>query len=101
MDMAGSFALFTVLLVMAGAITTFAELDNSLQDYVKDEEFHQWVSKFYKDGENLAEVYPIWRRNADFVKHHNSLQGLSYTVSLNQYAHLVNYKHASTVDIYN
>ena len=57
-------------------------------DYLKDDEFHQWVSKYHKDGENLAEIYPTWRRNADFVKQHNS-QDHSFTVAVNKFAHLV------------
>ena len=89
--MTGRFAFFTVLLAIAASTASVAEeMVDSLQDlYLKDDEYLQWVSKFYKDGASLAEIYPTWRKNADFVKHHNSLQDLSYTVSLNQYAHLV------------
>ena len=56
--------------------------------YSKDEEFHEWVSQYYGDRDDLAEIYSTWRKNADFVKEHNSL-GLSYTVAVNQFTHLV------------
>ena len=56
-------------------------------DYSSDEEFKQWVSQHY-NGDNLEEIYPTWRRNADFVKHHISL-GLSHTFAVNKLAHLV------------
>ena len=57
-------------------------------DYLKDKEFQEWVSKYKKGGENLAEIYPTWRRNADFVKRHN-VQDHSFTVAVNKFAHLV------------
>ena len=76
----------TIHLLLALACSTFQEGEGL--DYLQDDEFIEWVSKYYKDGENLAEVYPTWRSNADFVKHHNSL-GLTYTLSVNKFAHLV------------
>lgn len=56
-------------------------------DHTDDGEFMQWVSRYY-DGDDLERIYPTWRRNADFVKHHNSLS-LSYTVAMNKFVHLV------------
>ena len=81
---AGNLFLISVLVAV---ISTTVLAEKGL-DYQKDEDFQQWVSKYNKYGEDLAEIYPTWRRNADFVKHHNSL-GLSHTVSLNEFAHLV------------
>ena len=73
-------------LLLAVACSTFQEGEGL--DYLQDEEFQEWVSQYYGGGENLAEIYPIWRRNADFVKHQNTL-GLPYTLSVNKFAHLV------------
>ena len=73
-------------LLLAVACSTFQAGEGL--DYLKDEEFQEWISNYYGDGENLAEIYPTWRRNADFVKHQNAL-GLSYTLSVNKFAHLV------------
>lgn len=56
-------------------------------DYSNDGEFKQWVSQYY-NGDDLEKIYPTWRRNADFVKYHNSLD-LSYTVAMNKFTHLV------------
>ena len=58
------------------------------QQYLKDDEFLAWVNQYNRGGDDLEEIYPIWRRNADFVNEHNSL-GYSYTLALNKFAHLV------------
>ena len=76
----------TLLLLLAVACSTFQKGEGL--DYLQDDEFQAWVSQYYGGSENLAEIYPTWRRNADFVKHHNML-GLSYTLSVNKFAHLV------------
>ena len=55
--------------------------------YQEDKEFNQWLSQ-QRDNLQLEDIYPTWRKNADLVKHHNSL-GLSYTLALNKFAHLV------------
>ena len=80
--MAGKCLLVNVLLAVTALCGGVA------LDHLKDDEFRQWVSKYHKDGENLAEIYPTWRRNADFVKRHNS-QDHSFTVAVNKFAHLV------------
>lgn len=62
----------------------------ALQEFREDQQFLEWCSQYMR-GESdayLAEIYPTWRENADFVQHHNSL-GLSYTLSMNQFGHLV------------
>ena len=82
-----------LLMLLAVACNTFQEGEGL--DYLQDEEFRAWVSQYYGDGENLAEIYPTWRRNADFVKHQNTL-GLPYALSVNKFAHLV-----STDDLHN
>ena len=56
-------------------------------DYSSDKEFKQSVSQHY-NGNDLEEMYSTWRRNADYVMHHNLL-GLSYTLVMNKFAHLV------------
>ena len=76
----------TILLLLAVACSTFQKGEGL--GYLQDDEFQTWVSQYYGGSENLAEIYPTWRRNADFVKHHNML-GLSYTLSVNKFAHLV------------
>lgn len=75
-----------VLLLLAVACSSSQEGEGL--DYLQDEEFQSWISQYYRGGENLAEIYPTWRRNADFVKHQNTL-GLSYILSVNKFAHLV------------
>ena len=40
-------------------------------------------------GRDLATIYPVWKRNAEFVRAQNSLK-LPYTVSMNKFGHLVN-----------
>ena len=82
-----------LLMLLAVAWSTFQEGEGL--DYLQDEEFQAWVSQYYGDGENLAEIYPTWRRNADFVKHQNTL-GLSYTLSVNKFAHLVSTDYVHT-----
>ena len=79
-----------ILLLAVVHCSTAVQVEPSaaVQDYQEDVEFQQWVSQYYRDGGSLAEIYPTWRRNADFVKHHNSL-GLSYTLTVNKFAHLV------------
>ena len=75
-----------VLLLLAVACSSSQEGERL--DYLLDEEFQSWISQYSRDDENLAEIYPTWRRNADFVKHQSTL-GLSYTLSVNKFAHLV------------
>ena len=58
------------------------------KDYLRDEEFQLWVSQHYDGRSDLDDIYPTWRKNADFVKHQNSLH-LSYSLSVNKFAHLV------------
>ena len=58
------------------------------KDFLSDKEFQAWVSRHYDGRIDLEEVYPTWRKNADFVKQHNSLQS-SYSLSVNKFAHLV------------
>lgn len=68
-------------------LAVICSIEAAQSDYLKDEEFQQWVFQYYT-GDNLEEIYPTWRRNADFVKYQNSL-GLSYSLGLNKFAHLV------------
>lgn len=58
--------------------------------YQEDEEFNRWLSQHHGQGDNLQleDIYHTWRKNADLVEHHNSL-GLSYSLALNKFAHLV------------
>lgn len=58
--------------------------------YANDDEFQQWVLQYFTgaSADDLEEIYPIWRKNAEFVKYHNSL-GLTYTLGMNKYSHLV------------
>ena len=42
-------------------------------------------------GRDLATIYPVWKRNAEFVRAQNS-QKLPYTVSMNKFGHLVKCK---------
>ena len=59
------------------------------QSYSEDAAFLQWSAQyFHGSSEDLARVYPTWKKNAEFVEQQNSL-GLSYRVSLNKFAHLV------------
>ena len=75
---------YIILLVMLAVIYS---IDAQSVDYSNDGEFKHWVSQYY-NGDDLEKIYPTWRRNADFVKYHNSL-GLSYTVTMNKFTHLV------------
>ena len=75
-----------ICLLLAVVCSTFQEGEGP--DHLQDGEFLEWVSQYHGDGDNLAQIYPTWRRNADFVKHQNTL-GLSYTLSVNKFAHLV------------
>ena len=63
--------------------------DSSLS-YRDDEHFLSWCSEFCESEEDgyRARIYPTWRENADYVQKHNAL-GLSYSLSLNRFAHLV------------
>ena len=56
--------------------------------YAEDVEFLQWSSLYYRGKEGLEDIYPVWRRNAEFVREHNSL-GLSYSVEMNKFGHMV------------
>lgn len=57
-------------------------------DYWEDEAFLQWVGAYLEEGSSdLKEIYPQWKKNAEFVDMHNSL-GLSYSLSMNQFGHL-------------
>ena len=59
-------------------------------EYLHDWEFHMWLYEYYKgDSSSYAEIYPMWKKNAEFVKEHNSLGQLSYKLSLNKFARLV------------
>ena len=42
-------------------------------------------------GRDLATIYPVWKRNAEFVRTQNSLK-LPYTVAMNKFGHLVKHK---------
>jgi len=55
--------------------------------YRDDVEFLQWSSVYIERTKDLAEIYPIWRRNAEFVLEQNSL--VSYTLAMNKFGHLV------------
>ena len=71
-------------------LASILEVAFALQNFQKDTQFLEWCSQYYrgKSDEYLAKIYPTWKENADFVEHHNSL-GLSYTLSMNQFGHLV------------
>lgn len=56
----------------------------------EDARFMKWVSEYKMQDADLSKVYSVWRSNVEFVDHQNSL-GLSYTLSLNQFAHLVSF----------
>ena len=59
-------------------------------EYLHDREFHLWLYEYYDGGkEHWADIYHTWRKNADYVKEHNSLGHLSYKLSLNKFAHMV------------
>lgn len=64
--------------------------EEDTQEYLHDREFHMWIYEYYEGGkEHWGEMYPMWKKNAEFVKEHNSLGHLSYKLSLNKFAHLV------------
>ena len=67
--------------------------------YAEDVEFLQWSSLYYRGKEGLADIYPVWRRNAEFVREHNSL-GLSYSVEMNKFGHMVWFLDSCNVDSY-
>lgn len=54
-------------------------------------EFKKWSETYLPDAsqELLSEVYPVWLKNAEYVKEHNSRLQDSYTLALNQFAHMV------------
>ena len=62
----------------------------SQSDYKQDESFQSWCAEFCEsvDEGYITSIYTTWRRNADFVAEQNQL-GLPYSLSLNQFAHLV------------
>ena len=55
--------------------------------YRDDVEFLQWSSVHVEGTKDLAEIYPMWRKNAEFVREQNSL--LSYNLAMNKFGHLV------------
>ena len=67
-----------------------AQSTDSTLSYRDDEHFLSWCAKFCgsEEDEYRARIYPTWRENADYVQKHNAL-GLSYSLSLNGFAHLV------------
>ena len=58
-------------------------------NYRDDVDFLRWSSMHLEAGRDLATIYPVWKRNAEFVRAQNSLK-LPYTVSMNKFGHLVN-----------
>jgi len=82
--------LFALLALFAFYISRPAQAASTNLSYREDEEFLRWCTEFYdsEDDNDLARIYPTWRENADYVQRQNSL-GLSYTLSLNKFAHLV------------
>ena len=60
-------------------------------NYRDDVDFMQWSSMHLEAGSDLAKSYPVWKKNAEFVRVQNSLK-LSYTVAMNKFVHLVKYK---------
>ena len=82
--------LFALLALFALCISRPAQAAAASLSYGEDEEFLRWCADFYdsEDDNDLARIYPTWRENADYVQRQNSL-GLSYTLSLNKFAHLV------------
>lgn len=57
-------------------------------NYRDDVDFMQWSSMHLEAGSDLAKIYPVWKKNAEFVRAQNSLK-LSYTVAMNKFGHLV------------
>ena len=57
-------------------------------DYQNDREFMQWLSTYHYGESDPGKMYSSWKKNAEFIKQHNA-GGHSYTLSLNQFAHLV------------
>ena len=55
--------------------------------YRDDIEFLQWSSMYVEDTRGLAEIYPMWRKNAEFVRERSS--SVSYTLAMNKFGHLV------------
>ena len=60
-------------------------------NYRDDADFLRWSSMHLEAGRDLATIYPVWKRNAEFVRAQNS-QKLPYTVSMNKFGHLVKCK---------
>ena len=60
-------------------------------NYRDDVDFLRWSSMHLEAGRDLATIYPVWKRNAEFVRAQNSLK-LPYTVAMNKFGHLVKYK---------
>ena len=60
-------------------------------NYRDDVDFLRWSSMHLEAGRDLATIYPVWKRNAEFVRAQNSLK-LPYTVSMNKFGHLVKCK---------
>ncbi len=61
--------------------------------YLQDSQFKEWLAEYEKVlpfNMDLAHIYSNWRGNREFVTRHNSL-GLSYKVSLNQFAYEVSH----------
>lgn len=72
-------------------ISIIAEcVDRAQLKYEDDQTFLEWCAEFceLQTEEYLARIYPTWKTNADYVEQQNSL-GLSHTLSLNKFAHLV------------
>lgn len=57
-------------------------------NYRDDVDFMQWSSMHLEAGSDLAKIYPVWKKNAEFVRAQNSLK-LPYTVAMNKFGHLV------------
>ena len=79
------------LLAAAAFVLCIAQGDSTVRlNYNQDETFLQWCAEFCESQteEYLTRIYPVWKKNADYIEEQNSL-GLSYTLSLNKFAHLV------------
>ena len=76
---------FLVLCILFLAAVSAEESLN----YRDDVDFLRWSSMHLEAGRDLATIYPVWKRNAEFVRAQNSLK-LPYTVAMNKFGHLVN-----------
>ena len=84
-------SLLAVILILSLSFRVFSE-------GTEYSDFLSWAAIHLSGVDDLSSYYPQWKKNADFVNQHNSIN-LGYTVELNKFAHLVSFDQYSYNDV--